>query len=140
MKINRKLYALPVMTVAALLAAACSGGSGSSGSNITIRAILPPNTGPISSPQNASLQKFTQQYESSHPNVSVEWQPNPTSAIVTANATLVSQASGGDAPDIVWQQYTPLLSVSTPKGILQDLRPSLNKPNPTAAGCTAARR
>ena len=70
MKINRKLYALPVMTVAALLAAACSGGSGNSGSNITIRAILPPNTGPISSPQNASLQKFTQQYESSHPNVS----------------------------------------------------------------------
>src|ERR1700753_2843249 len=136
MKINRKLYALPVMTVAALLAAACSGGGGSSGSNITIRAILPPNTGPISSPQNASLQKFTQQYESSHPNVSVEWQPHPTSAIVTANATLVSQASGGDAPDIVWQQYNPLLSGSIPKGILQDLKPYLEKPNPYVKGNT----
>jgi ABC-type glycerol-3-phosphate transport system substrate-binding protein len=124
MKINRKLYALPVMTVAAVLAAACSGGGGgNSGNNVTIRAILPPNTGPISSPQNASLQKFTQEYESNHKNVSIEWQPNPTSAIVTANATLVSQASGGDAPDIVWQQYNPLLSGSIPKGILQDLRP-----------------
>src|SRR6201992_3549063 len=136
MKINRKLYALPVMTVAALLAAACSGGSGSSGSNVTIRAILPPNTGPISSPQNASLQKFTQQYESSHPNVSVEWQPNPTSAIVTANATLVSQASRGDVPHLVWQQYNPLLSGSIPKGILQDLKPYLEKPNPYVKGNT----
>src|ERR1700759_1522051 len=136
MKINRKLYALPVMTVAALLAAACSGGSGNSGSNITIRAILPPNTGPISSPQNASLQKFTQEYESKHPNVSVEWQPNPTSAIVTANATLVSQASGGDAPDIVWQQYNPLLSGSIPAGILQNLKPYLEKPNPYVSGNT----
>ncbi len=91
MKINRKLYALPVMTVAALLAAACSGGSSNSGNSVTIRAILPPNTGPISSPQNASLQKFTQEYQSKHPNVSVEWQPNPVSSITTANATLVSQ-------------------------------------------------
>src|SRR6201999_1606663 len=136
MKINRKLYALPVMTVAALLAAACSGGSGSSGNTVTIRAILPPNSGPISSPQNASLQKFTQEYESSHPNVSVEWQPNPTSAIVTANATLVSQASGGDAPDIVWEQYNPLLSGSIHTGILQNLKPYLEKANPYVSGNT----
>src|ERR1700755_309699 len=136
MKIRRKLYALPVMTVAALLAAACSGGGGNSGNSVTIRAILPPNTGPISSPQNASLQKFTQQYESSHPNVSVEWQPNPTSAIVTANATLVSQASVAAAPDIVCQQYNPLLSGSIPKGILQDLKPYLEKPNPYVKGNT----
>jgi ABC-type glycerol-3-phosphate transport system substrate-binding protein len=136
MKINRKLYALPVMTAAALLAAACSGGSSNSGSAITIRAILPPNTGPISSPQNASLQKFTQEYESNHPNVSVEWQPNPVSSITTANATLVSQSSGGDAPDIVWQQYNPLLSGSIPSGILQNLKPYLEKPNPYVSGNT----
>ena len=79
MKITRKIFALPAITAAVLVAAACSGssGSGHSGSAVQIRAILPPNTGPISSPQNASLQKFTQEYESKHPNVSVEWQPNP---------------------------------------------------------------
>ena len=138
MKITRKIFALPAITAAVLVAAACSGssGSGHSGSAVQIRAILPPNTGPISSPQNASLQKFTQEYESKHPNVSVEWQPNPTSAIVTANATLVSQASGGDAPDIVWQQYNPLLSGSIPAGILQNLKPYLEKPNPYVSGNT----
>src|SRR6201992_2160848 len=108
MKITRKIVALPAITAAVLVAAARSGSSGSrsghSGSAVQIRAILPPNTGPISSPQNASLQKFTQEYESKHPNVSVEWQPNTTSAIVTANATLVSQASGGAAPDIGWER------------------------------------
>jgi raffinose/stachyose/melibiose transport system substrate-binding protein len=138
MKITRKIFALPAITAAVLVAAACSGGSGGghSGSAVQIRAILPPNTGPISSPQNASLQKFTQEYESKHPNVSVEWQPNPTSAIVTANATLVSQASGGDAPDIVWEQYNPLLSGSIPTGILQNLKPYLEKPNPYVSGNT----
>jgi hypothetical protein len=136
MNINRKLYALPVLTATVLLVAACSGGGGSSGSSVMIRAMLPPNTGPISSPQNSSLQKFTQEYESNHPNVTVNWLPNPTSSITTANATLVSQASGGDAADIVWEQYNPLLSGSIPKGILQNLKPWLKKPNPYVPGNT----
>ena len=136
MKTNRKKYGLPLIAAVGLLAAACSGGGGNSGSSVTIRAVLPPNTGTISSPQNASLAKYTQAYESSHPNVTVTWLPNPTSSITTANATLVSEASGGDAPDIVWQQYNPLLSGSIPKGILQNLKPWLEKPNPYVSGNT----
>src|ERR1700759_4840891 len=138
MKITRKMFALPAITAAVLVAAACSGSSsgGHSGSAVQIRAILPPNTGPISSPQNASLQKFTQEYESKHPNVSVEWQPNPVSSITTANPTLVSQSSGGHAPDVVWDQDNPLLSGSIPNGILQDLKPYLEKPNPYVSGNT----
>ena len=136
MKTNRKKYALPMIAAVGLLAAACSSGGGNSGSSVTIRAVLPPNTGTISSPQNASLAKYTQDYESSHPNVTVNWLPNPTSSITTANATLVSESSGGDAPDIVWQQYNPLLSGSIPQGILQNLKPWLEKPNPYVSGNT----
>jgi ABC-type glycerol-3-phosphate transport system substrate-binding protein len=132
------------VATAALLAAACSSGASSPSSasggaapasaKVTIQAVLPPNTGEISSPQNASLAKYTKEYETNHPNVTVNWQPNPTGAIVTANATLVTEASGGDAPDVVWEQYNPLLSGSIPAGILQDLRPWLNKPNPYIKG------
>lgn len=134
---GKKLLSVPVVAmVAALVASGCSssGGGGSSGGKVLIRAVLPPNSGQISSSENKSLQTLTQQYEAKHPNVQVQWQPNPTSAIVTANATLVSQAAGGAAPDVVWEQYNPLLSGSIPKGILQDLRPWLNKPNPYVPG------
>lgn len=135
-KAIRKKYALPMIATVGVLVAACSSGGGSPSSSITIRAVLPPNTGPISSALNASLSTYTQQYESSHPNVTVDWLPNPTSSITTANATLVSEASGGEAPDIVWQQYNPLLSGSIPQGILLNLKPWLEKPNPYVPGNT----
>lgn len=123
-----------IVAVASLVAGCSGGSSGSSGDKVTIRAILPPNTGSISSTQNKALAKITQEYESKHSNVQVDWQPNPTSSITTANATLVSQASGGKAPDAVFEQYNPLLSGAIPNGILQDLRPWLNKPNPYIDG------
>jgi raffinose/stachyose/melibiose transport system substrate-binding protein len=96
--------------------------------------MLPPNTGEISSAQNQALNQVTQQYEKTHSNVSVDWEPNSLSSITTANATLVSQSSGGDAPDVVWEQYNPLLSGSIPSGILQNLKPYLEKPNPYISG------
>jgi ABC-type glycerol-3-phosphate transport system substrate-binding protein len=135
MKVRRtKMLGVSVamMTVAGLLAG-CSGGS-SSGDKMVIRAVLPPNTGEISSAQNRPLQHYTQEYESKHPNVMVNWLPNPTSSITTANASLISQSAGGKAPDVVWEQYNPLLSGSIPNGVLQDLRPWLNKPNPYIKG------
>jgi ABC-type glycerol-3-phosphate transport system substrate-binding protein len=136
MKVRRmKMLGVSVaMLTTAGLVAGCSGSSGSSGDKVVIRAVLPPNTGEISSAQNRPLQQYTQEYESKHPNVKVNWLPNPTSAITTANASLVSQAAGGKAADVVWEQYNPLLSGSIPKGVLQDLRPWLNKPNPYIKG------
>lgn len=135
---RKRLLGIPVvMAVSALVAAGCGSSgsqSGGSGDKVLIRAVLPPATGEISSKQNASLEQLTQQYEQKHPNVSIQWQPNPTSSITTANATLTTQAAGGSASDIIWQQYNPLLSGSIPKGILQDLRPWLNKPNPYVSG------
>lgn len=133
---KRSLIVPVIITVSALAAAGCSSGGGSKGdgNKVAVRAVLPPNTGEISSQQNASLRELTQQYEQKHPNVSVQWQPNPTGSITTANATLTTQAAGGSAPDVIWQQYNPLLSGSIPKGILQDLRPWLNKANPYVAG------
>lgn len=122
------------VATAVMLAAACS--SGTSNPSSTIQAVLPPGTGEISSTQNASLLKYTKEHKSNHPNLTVNWLPNPTNAIVTANATLVTEASGGNAPDVIWEQYNPLLSGSIPAGILQDLRPWLKKPNPYIKGNT----
>jgi ABC-type glycerol-3-phosphate transport system substrate-binding protein len=135
---KRTFGVLAATTAVALVASGClssgGGGNGSSGSGVTIRAILPPGTGEITSAQNKALAQFTHEYEAAHSNVQVNWLPNSTSSITTANATLVSQAAGGNAPDIVFEQYNPLLSGSIPNDILQDLRPYLNKPNPYIKG------
>ncbi|MGH3602056.1 MAG: ABC transporter substrate-binding protein, partial [Pseudonocardiaceae bacterium] len=135
---KRTLGVLAGVSAIALVATGClssgGGGGGGSGKGVTIKAILPPNTGEIGSAQNKALSQYTHEYESAHPNVTVNWLPNPTSSITTANATLVSQAAGGNAPDIVFEQYNPLLSGSIPNNVLQDLRPYLNKPNPYIKG------
>jgi raffinose/stachyose/melibiose transport system substrate-binding protein len=131
----------PVAATAALLlagglAAGCSSGSssGSSGGSVVIKAVLPPNTGPISSSDNAGLKKLTSQYEAAHKNVTVQWLPNNTTSITQANATVESQASGGAAPDVVWEQYGPVTSGALPKGMLQNIKPFLTKPNPYVPG------
>ncbi len=138
MNVRRKrISSVSAALAAASLVASCSpSGAKSSSDQVTIRAILPPNTGLISSPQNKALAQYTNEYEKAHPKVKLNWLPNPVSSITTANATLVTQASGGNAADIVWEQYNPLLSGSIPKGILQDLRPWLNKANPYIKGNT----
>lgn len=134
---RKKMLGIPIVAMVAMsVATACtsSGGNGGSGDQVVVRALLAPNTGQITSKLNTALNTLTKQYEAKHPKVSVQWQPNPASAITAANSTLISQAAGGSAPDIVWEQYNPLLSGSIPKGILQDLRPWLNKPNPYVKG------
>jgi hypothetical protein len=122
-----------------VLAAGCSSGgspAGSSGSKApaTIKAVLPPNTGPITAADNAGLQRLTQQYEAAHKNVTVQWLPNNTTGITQANAAMESQASGGAAPDVVWEQYGPVTSGALPSGLLQNIKPYLQKPNPYVPG------
>jgi ABC-type glycerol-3-phosphate transport system substrate-binding protein len=124
---------------AGVLAAGCSGGSASSGGSgsaapVTIKAVLPPNTGPITAADNAGLKQLTQQYEAAHKNVTVQWLPNNMSSITQANAQLESQASGGSAPDVVWEQYGPVTSGALPAGLLQNIKPYLTKPNPYVPG------
>jgi hypothetical protein len=125
---------------AALLAtgtlAACSSGSSgnNSSSSVVIKAELPPNTGAITAADNAGLKDLTTQYENAHKNVTVQWLPNNTASITAANATLQSQASGGSAPDLVWEQYGPVTSGALPPGLLQNIKPYLEKPNPYVPG------
>jgi ABC-type glycerol-3-phosphate transport system substrate-binding protein len=139
----------PVSTAAALagaallastaIAACSSGGSSSGGSSgsVTIKAELPPNTGSITAADNAGLKQLTEQYEAAHKNVTVQWLPNNTASITQANATLESQASGGSAPDLVWEQYGPVTSGALPNGLLQNIKPYLEKPNPYVPGNTS---
>ena len=137
----------PVSTAAATLAgaallastaiAACSSGGSSSGGgsgSITIKAVLPPNTGAISSAENAGLKQLTDQYEAAHKNVTVQWLPNSSSSITQTNAQIEAQASGGAAPDLVWEQYGPVTSGSIPAGLLQNIKPYLETPNPYVPG------
>jgi raffinose/stachyose/melibiose transport system substrate-binding protein len=138
----------PVSTAAALagaallastaIAACSSGGSSSGGSgSVTIKAVLPPNTGAITSTENAGLKLLTDQYEAAHKNVTVQWLPNSSSSITQTNAQVEAQASGGAAPDLVWEQYGPVTSGSIPAGLLQNIKPYLEKPNPYVAGNTS---
>ena len=126
---------------AAVLAAGCSSGRAGSGSSsgapVTIKAVLPPNTGPITAADNVGLQQLTQQYEAAHKNVTVQWLPNNTTGITQANASMESQASGGSAPDVVWEQYGPVTSGALPDGLLQNIKPYLDKPNPYVPGNTS---
>ncbi len=135
---RRTLSAATALAVAGLLAAACSSGgsSGSGGGNqsVVIKAMLPPNTGAISAADNAGLKQLTQQYEAAHKNVTVNWLPTNSSSITQSNATVESQASGGAAPDLVWEQYGPVTSGSLPSGLLQNIKPFLDKPNPYVPG------
>lgn len=135
---RRTLSAATALAAAGLLAAACSSGgsSGSGGGNgsVVIKAVLPPNTGAITSAENAGLQQLTKQYEAAHKNVTVNWLPNNSSSITASNATVESQASGGAAPDLVWEQYGPVTSGSIPNGMLQNIKPFLDKPNPYVPG------
>jgi raffinose/stachyose/melibiose transport system substrate-binding protein len=131
----RRLPAVAAVLLAAGLAAGCSsGGSGSSSS--VIKAVLPPNTGSITAADNAGLKKLTSQWEAAHKGFSVQWLPNTATQIDSANATLESQASGGAAPDLPWEQYGPVTSGALPKGLLQNIKPYLEKPNPYVSGNT----
>ena len=131
----RRLPAVAAVLLAAGLAAGCSsGGSGSSSS--VIKAVLPPNTGSITAADNAGLKKLTSQWEAAHKGFTVQWLPNTATQIDSANATLESQASGGAAPDLPWEQYGPVTSGALPKGLLQNIKPYLEKPNPYVSGNT----
>jgi raffinose/stachyose/melibiose transport system substrate-binding protein len=135
---------IPLATAAALaavlLAAGCSSGgtaggaSGGGSGAVVIKAELPPNTGSITAADNAGLKSLTAQYEAAHKNVTVQWLPTDTASITQANAELESQASGGSAPDLVWEQYGPVTSGALPDGLLQDIRPYLERPNPYVPG------
>src|SRR5262249_46145581 len=59
---------------------------------------------------------------------------NPYSAITQSNAALQTQASGGSAPDVVWEQYNQAISGTLPKGLVQNIKPFLEKPNPYVPG------
>jgi ABC-type glycerol-3-phosphate transport system substrate-binding protein len=138
---NRMRSVLPTgiaVLAASVLAAACSSGGSSSSAGtgsissapVTIKAILPPNTGPITAADNAGLKQLTQQYEATHKNVTVDWLPNNLASITQANAQVESQASGGAAPDVIWEQYGPVTSGALPAGLVQNIKPYLEKPNP----------
>ena len=134
---TRRLAAVAAVLLAGGLAAGCSSSGSGSGDSAVIKAVLPPNTGSITASDNAGLKKLTSQWEAAHKGFTVQWLPNTATQIDSANATVESQASGGSAPDLVWEQYGPVTSGALPKGLLQNIKPYLDKPNPYVPGNTS---
>jgi hypothetical protein len=138
--LNRPFFPAAAALAVAVALAGCSSSSSSSGGgsgSVAIKAELPPNTGPITAADNAGLKLLTTQYEAAHKGVTVTWLPNNTASITQANAALESQASGGTAPDLVWEQYGPVTSGALPNGLLQNIKPFLDKPNPYVPGSSS---
>ena len=135
--ISRPLCTAAALLLAGGLAAGCSSSGSGSGGAVVIKAVLPPTSGGINAAANAGLKTLTAQYEAAHKGVTVQWLPENSASITTANAAVESQASGGAAPDLVWEQYGPVTSGGLPKGLLQNIKPYLEKPNPYVAGNTS---
>ncbi|MCY0880099.1 MAG: extracellular solute-binding protein [Firmicutes bacterium] len=95
---------------------------------------LQANTGPASSSQNRMLVEITRQWERQHPGVTIKFLDNPYTTVTQSNAALITEASAGKAPDIVWEQYGTVTSGAIPAGILTNLMPYLKKPNPYVKG------
>lgn len=131
-KLHSKLYMVALTTTLAVASQVLP--AYGAAQKIVITMQLQPNTGAANSAQNTSLMQLTQQYEKSHPNVTVQFIPNSYTDISQSNAALLTKASAHAAPDIVWQQYGPANSGSIPNGILLNLAPYLNKPNPYIQG------
>ncbi len=138
MKHRRTMRLVAAAVAAGVAAPAAAIGSGAAtadaASSVVIKAMLPPSTGLITAADNKGLANLTRQYEKMHPGVTVDWLPENTTSITQANATVESQASGGAAPDLVWEQYGPVTSGSVPAGLLQNIKPYLEKPNPYVKG------
>ena len=97
--------------------------------NVTITAALPDLTGLISAADNSGLRAVTKAWENMHPGATVSWYvADPHNSGVPNNALLVTQASGGDAPDLVFESAGTENAV--PAGILQDLGPFLHGKDP----------
>ena len=127
-------------SVAALAAAAViatgsttvAEGTAQAAQSYVIKIVTP--GGPITAPQNAGLRTLTSQYERAHPNVKVQWELTNNSNVTAANATLETQAAAGDAYDVVFEQYNTVLPGALPNGLLQDIKPYLEQPNPYVPG------
>lgn len=127
----------------ALVAAACGSpgsnpqahsattGSGSHPSNVTITWQI--NAVSPQSPTMQPLIKLVKSYESAHPWVHVKWVQTNNSGN-SQQAYVVTQAAGGTVPDITFQNWATVLAGEIPKGILANLMPYLQKPNPYVKG------
>jgi raffinose/stachyose/melibiose transport system substrate-binding protein len=133
-----KRRAVPVLAVATGMIASVTLGAQAGaaaqprhheGASVTITAALPDLTGLISAADNSGLRAVTKAWENMHPGVTVSWYvADPHNSGVPNNALLVTQASGGDAPDLVFESAGTEDSV--PAGILANLAPFLNAKDP----------
>ena len=127
------------LLAAGVLAAGCSSNSaspGGSGSNapVTIKAVLPPNTGPITAADNAGLLQLTQQYQAAHKNVTVQWLPNNTAQHQRGERGRGKPGLRRRAPERGLGAVRAGHVRRPAAGLLQNIKPYLTKPNPYVPG------
>lgn len=104
------------------------------GNKITITMQLPEGAGDVSSPKNTALVSLVKKYESLHPDINIDLMPNTQTSPPAQTSWLTTEAAGGSAPDIVDEFYLLVTAGAVPSGILQNLKPYLEKPDPYLNG------
>ena len=131
---SRLLLAAAVASLAAVSVDLTGSQKSRAAGSVTITIQLQPGTGGPDAPTNKVLLELTHAYERRHPGVTVTYQPNSFTDISQSNARLVALAAAHSAPDVVWEQYGEVTGGSLPQGILQNLLPYLQRPNPYVPG------
>lgn len=85
------------------------------------------------SPTMKPLVRLVDKYEQAHPGVRVRW-VQTTLGGNDQQAYVVTQAAGGTLPDITMENWATVLAGEVPNGILANLMPYLQRPNPYVKG------
>jgi len=85
------------------------------------------------SPLMKPLENEIATYEKSHPNVHVQW-VQTNLAGNDQEAYLTTNAAGGKVPDVTTENWATVLAGAIPNGILTNLMPFLQRPNPYVKG------
>ena len=135
----RRLPALAAVLLAGGLAAGCSSGGPAGDSSGVIKAVLPPNTGPITAADNAGLKKLTTQWEAAHKGFTVQWLPTTPPRRSTQRERHPGEPGVRRQRARTWPGSSTARSppAALPKGLLQNIKPYLDKPNPYVPGNTS---
>src|SRR5579875_422023 len=110
-----------------------SGGGSSAVSDAPVTITWQTNGVAPTSPLMKPLENEIATYEKSHPNVHVQW-VQTNLAGNDQEAYLTTNAAGGKVPDVTTENWATVLAGAIPNGILTNLMPFLQRPNPYVKG------
>ena len=137
----RRTHVGAALVAAGVLVAGCSGGGSASsagsgsGAPVTIKAVLPPNTGPITAADNAGLKQLTTAVRGR-----AQERHRPVAAEQHVEHHPVQRPAGEPglrrqrARNVVWEQYGPVTSGAIPAGPAAEHQAVPDQAQPVRAG------